>query len=132
MTYLLDTHIVVWWWIDDAALPAEFARMLDAAVDTGQAVALSAMTLWEIAMLASRDRLQLSASVDAFIDDIEHHAVIRVLPLTGRIALESTRLGEALPRDPADRIIGATARCHGLRLMTADQRIRESGAIALA
>jgi PIN domain nuclease of toxin-antitoxin system len=62
----------------------------------------------------------------------EGHPAVRILPLTGRIALESTRLGEAFPRNPADRIIAATARCHALRLMTADARIRDSKAVALA
>jgi PIN domain nuclease of toxin-antitoxin system len=132
VTYLLDTHIVVWWWTDDAALPPELGRVLDDAVDKGDTVAVSAITLWEIVMLASRGRIRVSASIDAFVDDIEHHPVVRVRPLTGRIAIESTRLGDTFPRDPADRIIAATARCHGLRLLTADERIRSSGMVPLA
>lgn len=93
---------------------------------------ISAISLWEIAMLVERGRLRIKGSVDALIDDVENHPTIRVMPLTGRIALESTRLGASYPRDPADRIIGATVRCHALRLMTADEGIRGSGLIALA
>lgn len=132
MIYLLDTHVVVWWWSDDAALPDDFDRMLEDAVDRGKTLGVSAISLWEIAMLASRGRLRLTASIDAFVEDVERHPAVTVLPLSARVAVESTRLGESYPRDPADRIIGATARCHGLRLMTADERIRASGVVALA
>jgi PIN domain nuclease of toxin-antitoxin system len=132
VTYLLDTHVVVWWWTDDPALPEPFARALDGAVRAGDTVAVSAISLWEIAVLASRGRLRLAAAVDAFVEAIEQHPAVQVLPLSARVAVESTRFGDDFPRDPADRIIGATARCHGLRLMTADERIRGSGMIALA
>ena len=54
-----------------------------------------------------------------------------MLLLTGRIAAESTRLGSAFPNDPADQLIAATARCHGLMLLTADERIVESGVVAV-
>lgn len=132
MIYLLDTHVVVWWWTDDPALPEPFGQALDSAVRAGDTVAVSAISLWEIAMLASRERLHLSAAVDAFLDDIERHPTVSILPLSARVAVESTRFGDGYPRDPADRIIGASARCHGLRLMTADKRIRASGQVALA
>jgi PIN domain nuclease of toxin-antitoxin system len=132
LRYLLDTHVVLWWWIDDPALPAEMSRLLDQQTDAGQPVAVSAISLWEIALLASRGRVALTASIDALLDDIEGHPAVRVVPLSARIAVESTRFGDSYPRDPADRIIGATARCHGLRLVTADQRIRASGLVALA
>jgi PIN domain nuclease of toxin-antitoxin system len=53
--------------------------------------------------------------------------MIRVLPMTSRIAVESVRLGPDFPKDPADQIIVATARCHGLSLITADEDIRRWG-----
>lgn len=132
MKYLLDTHVAVWWFADDPALPPPFGTLLDDLVAAGEVVGISAIKLWEIAMLGSRGRLRLGASVDAFIGDVEDHPVIRVLPISGRIAMESTRLGDGYPRDQADRLIGATARCHALRLLTADERIRASGVVALA
>ncbi len=53
------------------------------------------------------------------------------LPLTASIAVESVRLGDDFHRDPADQIIVATARCHGLTLITADERIRKWGKVNL-
>lgn len=132
MTYLLDTHIVIWWWIGDPKLPRNLSEMLEASVSKAEPVGVSTITLWEIAMLVARRHLPLLGSVDALLADVETHPVVRMLPITARVAVESTRLGPTYPRDPVDRIIGATARCYGLRLMTADQNIRKSRMIALA
>ncbi|HEY3131926.1 MAG TPA: PIN domain-containing protein [Acidobacteriota bacterium] len=93
---------------------------------------MSKITLWEIAMLVARAQLPLLGSVEAFLADVGSHPVVQMLPMTARVAAESTRLGSNYPPDPVHRIIGATARCYGLRLMTADQSIRKSGMIALA
>jgi PIN domain nuclease of toxin-antitoxin system len=54
-----------------------------------------------------------------------------VLALDGRIAAESARLGPKMPTDPADQLIVASARVHGLRLLTADARIRDSGVVSV-
>jgi PIN domain nuclease of toxin-antitoxin system len=58
--------------------------------------------------------------------------IVDVLPLTGKIAVESTKLGARFPSDPGDQIIAATARCYGLTLLTADQRIIDSGVVTVA
>lgn len=129
---MLDTHILIWWWKDDPKLPAGLSEILEHSVSKAQPVGVSAITLWEIALLATRGHIRLLGSLDAFLTEIESHPVIQMLPITACVAAESTRLGPTYPRDPVDRIIGATARCYGLRLMTADQNIRNSGAIALA
>jgi PIN domain nuclease of toxin-antitoxin system len=63
--------------------------------------------------------------------DLETHPQIELFALTPQIALESTRLGPKFHTDPADQIIAATARVHGLRLVTADHRIRKSGVVAV-
>jgi PIN domain nuclease of toxin-antitoxin system len=118
--------------MDDAALPERFGEALDQIGAAGEQVGLSSISLWELAMLSSRDRIRLRGSLDTLLDDIELHPLVRVLPIDARIAAESTRLGDRYPRDPADRLIGATARRHGLRLMTADERIRRAGSVALA
>jgi PIN domain nuclease of toxin-antitoxin system len=106
--------------------------MLETSASEAEPVGVSTITLWEIAMLVARGRLPLLGSVDAFLADVESHPVVQMLPITARVAVESTRLGSTYSRDPVDRIIGATARCYGLRLMTADQNIRKSAMIALA
>jgi PIN domain nuclease of toxin-antitoxin system len=55
--------------------------------------------------------------------------LLTILPLTAKIAAESVRLGDDFPNDPADQIIVATARCHNLTLITADERIRKWGKV---
>lgn len=132
MRYLLDTHIVVWWLIEDRRLPKEYARLLDRAERSGKAVGLSAISLWEIAKLVERGRLELTQSIDESLADLESNASLEILPLTARIAVESTRLGARFHSDPTDQLIVATARCHGLVLMTVDQRIIESGVASVA
>ena len=129
LTLLLDTHIVLWWLGDIDRLSVTQARTLKQADADGDRIGVAAVTLWEIAKLADRGRIQLGRPVDVILDEIEWHPVIELLPLTARVALESTRLGDRVPSDPTDQLIVATARVHGLRLVTADDRIRKSGAV---
>jgi PIN domain nuclease of toxin-antitoxin system len=65
--------------------------------------------------------------LDVWLDSIDSHPLLTILPLTARNAAESVRLGDDFPNDPADQIIVATARCHNLTLITADERIRKWG-----
>ena len=87
-------------------------------------VALSAVTLLEIAMLAGDGRIKLKMSLNEFFDELQANPVFQILPVTYDVAIEAASLG--ILRDPADRAIVATARVHGLRLVTSDQRIIES------
>ena len=121
---LLDTHIALRWLIDAKRLSRTQARILETAVQRGEPVALSAITLLEIAVLASEGKLNLKANLNDFFDDLQANPVFRVLPLTYEIASEVASL--AVLRDPADRAIVATARIHRLRLVTSGQRIIES------
>ena len=121
---LLDTHIVVRWLTDAKKLSREQARVLDAAVRRAEPLALSAVTLLEIAVLASQGKLELKMTVDGFFDHLKSGQVFQILPLTYEVAAEVASLGGL--RDPADRAIVATARVERLRLVTSDQRIIES------
>ena len=132
MTYLADTHVVVWWHLASPELPATYRRLLQEAESRGPRVGVSAITLWEIAKLYERGRLRLNASLDQCLADVEGSAAFDVLPLTASVAAESLRLGPAYPRDPADQLIGATARCFGLSLLTVDRLIRSSKAVSFA
>jgi PIN domain nuclease of toxin-antitoxin system len=130
--YLLDTHIMIWWLTDDRKLSNGHAKLLERSEQSGTAVGLSAMSLWEIAKLVERGRIELTQSVDDSLEQLETSAFVSILPLTGRVALESTRLGARFHADPIDQIIVATARCQGLTLLTVDERIIESGVVAIA
>jgi PIN domain nuclease of toxin-antitoxin system len=129
--YLLDTHVLVWWLFDDRRLGKTDRRVLGRAEARREPVGVSAISLWEVARLASSGRIRLEEQIDEALEQIESSARLAVLPLTARIAADSMRLGVAFPTDPVDQIIAATARCHGLTLLTHDERIRASGAVSV-
>ena len=127
--YLLDTHILVWWLLDVPRLSKVQARTLDDLQQTNQPAGLSAISLREMAFMIQRGRVSVDASLDAWLESINSHPLLTILPLTAEIAAESVRLGDDFPNDPADQIIVATARCHNLTLITADERIRKWGKV---
>ena len=129
---LVDTHILIWWQLDSRRLAREHAALLEEQERLGRPLGISAISLWEIAMMVARGRLEVSKPLDLWLEEMEASPLLVILPLTARVATESVRLGDDFQRDPADRIIVATARCHGLRLLTADERIRRWGKVPLA
>lgn len=132
MKYLLDTHVVIWWLTDDRKLSRGHAKLLERSERAGTPIGLSAISLWEIAKLVERGRIEFTQSVDDSLEQLETSAFVSILPLTGRVAVESMRLGARFHSDPIDQLIVATARCHGLTLLTVDERIIESGVVAVA
>lgn len=131
MNVLLDTHVLVWWYLDAPELPVPFRAALERIEASRKRAAVSAISLWEIAKLVERGKLQLALAVDELLDQIETDPLFQILPISGRIAAESTRLGPSFHKDPADQLIAGTARCHALRLMTCDEAIRRSHVVAL-
>ncbi|HLK21020.1 MAG TPA: type II toxin-antitoxin system VapC family toxin [Bryobacteraceae bacterium] len=130
MRLLVDTHVLIWWLHDlpDRLDERQRGALRDAA--KGKApLSLSAISLWETAMMVERRRVSIAKTLDQLLSQIEAHPLLAILPLTATIAAESVRLGEDFHKDPADRIIVATARCHGLTLVTADERIRKWGKV---
>jgi len=131
MRYILDTHILIWWSFDPSRLSRTHTAALAKAEQSGEHLAISAITLREIAAVIARGRIESTVALDQLLSGIESHPLLDVIPLTAQIAAESVRLGADAPRDPADQIIMATARCHGLTLITADDAIRASVGIKL-
>jgi PIN domain nuclease of toxin-antitoxin system len=129
ISHLLDTHILVWWLLDVQRLSKVQVNTLVELQRTNQPAGLSSLSLREIAFMIKRGRIDIDASLDASLDSIDSHPLLTVLPLTAKIAAESVRLGDDFPNDPADQIIVATARCHNLTLITADERIRKWGKV---
>jgi len=120
---VLDTHVLIY----DALAPARLSRRAKRLIDT-QPLACSDISLWEIAMLVSKGRLNVEAEPEAFLDDVLRVRNIRVLPITPRIAAlaQSTEFRHA---DPADRLIAATAIAHRARLVSADGELRRLSAV---
>lgn len=130
MRFLLDTHTLIWWLQDEGPkLSNEQSRSLSELERDSEPAAISAITLWEIAMLRERGRLGSMKSLAELLRQVESHPLVTVIPLNGSIAAESVRWGEGFHSDPTDQIVVATARCHDLTLVTADARIRKWGKV---
>ena len=123
---LLDTHILVWAKLDPSQLTRKQRNFLtDVQAKEGR-VAISAITLWELAMMFQKKHLQMKGSLPSLLAEIESSPWIRVLPLNAAVAAESVVIRPQLKTDPADWMIVATARVHRLPLLTADERIIKS------
>ena len=90
-------------------------------------VALSGVSLYEIAWLLQRRRIKLEQPLEQFLGGIESR--FELVPPDAPIAVAAAQLPPAFPSDPIDRIIAATAQVFGAALITADERIRRSGAV---
>ncbi len=121
---LVDTHVVVWLAFDQDQISTKARAVIDEARDRGDGLAISDMTLWEIGTLAIRGRIHLGISLESFLQEVETRFV--VFPITGRACARAMGFPATYPKDPADRIIGATALVEGLSLITADRAIHRS------
>lgn len=124
---LLDTHIALWLTLESRALTRKATTGLADARQQEEAIAIASITLIETARLVAHGRITIQVSLDAYMAELAER--FTVLPITAAIAAATTRLPASFPRDPADRIIAATALVHGATLITADQRIRKAKGI---
>ncbi len=116
---VLDTHVWVWW----AAGLDLLSTGARAAIDAADAVAVTTISCWEVALLAERGRMELDRDVESWI--AQALGLVRALPLTAEIAMTAALLRrEGFSTDPADSIVYATARLTGCRLVTRDRRMR--------
>jgi PIN domain nuclease of toxin-antitoxin system len=128
LRFLLDTHVVARWLILPKKLSSDQIRILREAERHRETVAISAFSLIEIAMLAQSAGKIMGRS-DHIFEALERNPMFEVLPITIPIALDAGAL--TMLRDSADRTIVATARVHGLRLLTSDVRIIESKLVSV-
>jgi PIN domain nuclease of toxin-antitoxin system len=124
---LVDTHVVVWLVLDAERVSAKARSAISEARKSANGLTISGISLLELATLASKGRIQLNTSLESFLQEIESRFI--VLPISGRVCARAMALPATYPKDPADRIIGATALVEGLSLVTADREIRRSRAL---
>lgn len=123
---LLDTHAFFW-------MTSEPHRLSKKAVEAireeraGTGVAIATISLLELARLAEDHRIALSQSIERFLSEAVSRVIVK--PMTPEIVGLAVRLPSTFPKDPADRVIAATAMADGATLVTADQKIRDSGAV---
>ena len=123
---VVDTHVVLWL----AERPELLSRAAREAIERERGtgvLAVSDMTLLELARLIVTGQVAVQATLADFLRSVEDN--FQVLPITGSIAERTMRFQKGYPRDPIDRVVGATALVHGARLVTKDEGIRRSGEV---
>lgn len=118
---LIDTHIWIWWITDEARISAQHSQLIRDRLADG--VGVSVISIWEIANLVRLGRLELTMPVGHWVGRALAIPGVRLLDLTPRVAIEASELPGDFHRDPADRLIVATARIHDCLLLTADAKI---------
>lgn len=120
---VLDTHVWIWLFEGHKKIDTSAVRTtLDDAASDGR-LYIPAIALWELAMLEERGRITLAMDIHTWIDRALSFPGHNLVPLSPRIAVDSSRLPGDFHGDPADRIIAATARALNARLITADRDI---------
>ena len=129
MTALLDTHILIWWLTDTTQLSTAQREVLKSASPDGP-LHVSDISLWEVAMLHSLGCIRLALPLRDWLDKAVAPPLVHRQAISPAVAAEVAALPDSFHRDPADRIIVATARILGATVLTRDQRIVAAGLTA--
>ena len=121
---VLDTHAWIWFASNPEILSRKAKKAVDLAVRK-KSVLVSSISVWEVALLVKKKRLELSMDVADWIAKSENLPFIQFIPVSNSIALKSVNLPPPLHPDPADRIIIATAFSAGAPIVTKDKNISD-------
>mgnify|MGYP003563353996 FL=1 len=122
MPVLLDTHVLIWSLSDSENISGRVKKIIDDAKNENRLL-ISSISLWEIAMLKSKKRINIYKPIKEFLKAIVEIDGIKVIDISSYIAADSTLLLDNFHGDPADRIIAATAINNGAILLTRDSQI---------
>jgi len=120
---LLDTHAWVWWVSGDRRLPASARRVIERD-QSRDVLALSMISIWEVAKKVEKGQLRLDRPVADWIDQATAQRGLHLVELTTPIIVESCQLPQPFHGDPADQLIVATARARDFLVLTKDESIR--------
>jgi PIN domain nuclease of toxin-antitoxin system len=129
VTFVLDTHVLLEWQDARPSLSRAHRRIIESARG-GEPLLVSDISLWEIATLYELGRVRLDIPLRQWLESATAPPLVRRADISPSIAAEVASLPSTFHRDPADRIIVATARILGATLATSDQRIIDSGLVA--
>jgi len=121
---VLDTHALIWWVNGDALLKPSAKTAIEDTLTRDGSVLVSAISAWEIAMLAQRGRIDLAMALDEWLRAVDHIEGVAFVPITAQLAAQSVVLPGDFHKDPADRLIVALAREQNAVLVTADEKIQ--------
>lgn len=120
MSFLLDTHVWIWTQEQPDSIGAGSRSLLETTTDE---LCVSAVSSLEIARLVAGGLLELRGSLDRWVRSAVDSIEARSIDVDHRVAIEAYELPGRFHKDPADRLLVATARLHDLTLVTADERI---------
>jgi|SRR5450755_2125313 PIN domain nuclease of toxin-antitoxin system len=119
---LLDTNALIRLTSEPEKLSKQAASAIRRANRDG-GIAVSAITLWELAWLITRGSVRASGTIEGSVEEVASRFAVR--PITAKIAALASQFGSDYPKDPCDRLIGATALAEGMLLITSDTRLHE-------
>lgn len=122
---LLDTCAIIWDALDQGQLSTKALKAIDRA-DQHNALIISDISIWEIAMLLKKGRIEIDTNAANFVDLFLQSRNVSVIHISPQIAELSTNFGAGISNDPADRLIAATSIIHNAQLVTADKKLLES------
>lgn len=123
----LDTHALLWWALDPGQLsPTATRRVAEMERQGGFA---SAISIWELGVKVQRGKLDLGIGIDEFARRVEQSAVVELVPVDTTVWLRSLAL-DWDHRDPADRVIVASALLKGVPLLTKDQALLDFAGVS--
>ena len=128
MDVLIDTHVWIWWL---TRLPQLSPRIISALDDMAERPLLSVASLWELSLLVEAGRVELFPNPATWLEQAIHPDTVRLAQITRAVALELFEFPKTFRRDPADRLIVATARALNVPLLTFDRGIRNSGLVKI-
>lgn len=128
---ILDTHAFIWLMEGDTNLSKGSRDKIVKSSREGT-LYVSAISVWEIAMLQNKERISLTLPLQVWVERAETLPFLKIVPVDSAIAIESCKLPGTFHGDPADRMIVATSRLLSIPLMTRDKKIIEYGKDAYA
>ncbi len=128
MAPLIDTHVWIWWLTRLPRLPPKVISALD---DISERPFLSVASLWELSILVESGAVELKPNSSDWLEKAIHPETVRLAQITRAVAEQLFNFPKRFSRDPADRIIVATARAMDVPLLTYDRGIKKSGLVKL-
>lgn len=124
----LDTHVLVWAVADEDRLSRPAASAIRRARNS-DGIAIADVVVWELAFLLTRGVLRTHGTIEKTVANFIVRSGVVVRPITAEVAAIAAQFPADYPKDPIDRIVGATALAEGMALVTKDERIRESALV---
>ena len=121
---ILDTQALVWWSTKPENLSRQAFARIESETQKGK-IFISSISIFEVYLLIKKKKIAFSVDIDDWLETIEKSSDFEFVPVNNKIAAKSVNIPEPFHKDPADRIIVATARELGATLVTSDQKIRK-------